>query len=103
MKIASPAAVCQSAVRETRTRKNEANRRFGARALSGDRVKGRLSGRPWADFHTMLGRRLCTRVRQEKADHLPAGVGSARVSVGATGAAAGPSMAGAVKGPLWEA
>jgi hypothetical protein len=37
---------------------------------------------------------------QEEADHLPAGVGSARVRVGAAGAAAGPSMARAVKDPL---
>ena len=48
----------------------------------------------------MLSRRLCTGMRQEKADHFPAGVGSARVGVGAAGAAAGPSMARAVKDPL---
>src|ERR1700730_7122709 len=56
----------------------------------------------WADFlhASMLGRRLCTRMRQEEADHLPTGVGAARVSVGATGAPAGPSMARAVKDPL---
>ena len=48
----------------------------------------------------MLGRRLCTRMRQEEADHLPAGVGSARVRVGAVDTAAGPSMARAVKDPL---
>ena len=48
----------------------------------------------------MLGRRLCARVRQEETDHLPAGVGSTRVRVGAAGAAAGPSMARAVKDPL---
>src|ERR1700722_13107346 len=48
----------------------------------------------------MLGRRVCTRVRQEEADHLPAGVGSARVRVGTADTAAGPSMARAVKDPL---
>ena len=39
-------------------------------------------------------------MRQEEADHLPAGVGSARVRVGATGAAARPSMARTVQDPL---
>jgi hypothetical protein len=39
-------------------------------------------------------------MRQEEADHLPAGVGSARVRVGATTTAARPSMARAVKEPL---
>src|ERR1700748_324286 len=48
----------------------------------------------------MLGRRLCTRMREKEADHLPAGVGSARVRVGAADTAAGPSMARAVKDPL---
>jgi hypothetical protein len=48
----------------------------------------------------MLSRRLCIRVRQEEADHLSAGVGSARVRVGAADTAAGPSMARAVKDPL---
>ena len=39
-------------------------------------------------------------MRQKEADHLPAGVGSARVGEGAVGAAARPSMARAVKDPL---
>ena len=48
----------------------------------------------------MLSRRLRTRMRQEEADHLSAGIGSVRVRVRAAGAAAGPSMARAVKEPL---
>jgi hypothetical protein len=49
---------------------------------------------------SMPGRRLFPRVRQEETGHLSAGVGSARVRVGAAGAAAGPSMARAVQDPL---
>src|SRR5579863_9247526 len=48
----------------------------------------------------MPGRRHCTRVPQEESDHLPAGVGAARVRVGATDAAARPSMSPAVQDPL---
>jgi hypothetical protein len=50
--------------------------------------------------HSMPGRRLCTRVPQEEADHLPAGVGTARVRVGAAETAAGPSMARTMQDPL---
>src|ERR1700723_3881146 len=49
---------------------------------------------------SMLGRHPCAHMRQEEADHLPAGVGSARVRVGAVDTAAGPGMARAVKDPL---
>ena len=48
----------------------------------------------------MLSRRLCTGMRQEEADHLPAGVGSARVGVGAADTAARPSVARTVQDPL---
>ena len=39
-------------------------------------------------------------MRQEEADHLPAGVGSARFRVGAADTAARPSMARTVQDPL---
>src|ERR1700678_2301610 len=49
---------------------------------------------------SMPGRRLRIDVLQEEADHLSAGVRSARVRVGALDSAAEPSMARAVKDPL---
>src|SRR5277367_3079789 len=48
----------------------------------------------------MLSHRLCTSMSQEEADHLSAGVGSARVRVGAADTAARPSMAHTVQDPL---
>ena len=43
-----------------------------------------------------------SRVLQEEADHLAAGVGSACIRIGSCWAAAGPRMANAVKDPLLQ-
>src|SRR5271169_1725990 len=50
--------------------------------------------------HSMPGHRLCTRVPEEEADHLPAGVGTPRVRIGAAETAAGPSMTRTMQDPL---
>jgi hypothetical protein len=66
-------------------------RRVICRPLRG--LSRRRHAQPYPGSMFSRRRRRCARVRQEEADHLPAGVGAASVRVGAADTAAGPSMA----------